>query len=235
MSAPLASGIPVLSVVLPLRDGEDFVADALNSLLAQGFPDLEVIVVDDGSRDRGAEIAAGFPGVRVLRQEHQGVAVARNRAIEMARGDLLAFLDHDDRWTPGKLARQVPYLLAHPELGFTVAQQQAFVEAGFPTPGWMRPEHVAGPAAAFVVGTLLCRREVFDRVGPFDPEMSPACDTDWFLRAKRLGVGFELLPDVLLERRIHGTNLTHDVGRMQAQLLRALRRDARERARGTGG
>ncbi|HEX5852076.1 MAG TPA: glycosyltransferase, partial [Solirubrobacteraceae bacterium] len=87
---------PSVSVIVPVYMGERFLADALDSVAAQTYAPLETIVVDDGSPDRSAEIAAGRPGVRLIRQKNQGVAAARNAGLAAARGELLAFLDQDD-------------------------------------------------------------------------------------------------------------------------------------------
>lgn len=97
-----------VSVVIPCYNGERFLSEAVASALGQTRPPLEVIVVDDGSTDRSAELAMSLgPTVRVIRQSNQGESVARNRGIDEARGEWIAFLDADDSWMPGKLEQQV--------------------------------------------------------------------------------------------------------------------------------
>src|SRR5947209_3181201 len=102
------AGTPTVSAVIPVYNGQRFVADAINSVLDQSHPVLECLVIDDGSTDATSPVVEAF-GARVVyvRQENAGVSVARNRGAELARGDLVAFLDHDDVWLRDKLARQV--------------------------------------------------------------------------------------------------------------------------------
>jgi len=98
---------PKISVVIPLYNNGPYIARALNSVLAQTFQNFEVIVVDDGSTDGGGEVVCGFddPKIRLIQQKNLGVSAARNRGIEVARGELIAFLDADDEWLPSFLSK----------------------------------------------------------------------------------------------------------------------------------
>ena len=232
---------PLVSAVVPVYDGRPYLAEALASALAQTWARsparsrraLEVVVVDDGSTDGSPEVAASFAEaragssspvqVRVVRRPHRGVAAARNAGVAAARGRLLAFLDQDDRWTPDKLERQVAHLEAHPEDGFCLARQRLFLEPGVERPGWLKPELLEKDQPGYVPGTLVVRREVFDAVGPFDEGRPVASDADWFLRAKDAGVGMAMLPDVLLERRIHRANQSAQTLQGTSELLHAVR------------
>jgi glycosyltransferase involved in cell wall biosynthesis len=212
-----------VSVVVPVHDGEAYLAEALASVVAQSLRPLEVIAVDDGSRDGSARVAAAFPGVGLLRQPNRGVAAARNAGVARARGDLVAFLDQDDRWTADKLAVQAGWLAAHPEAGFCLAHQRLFLEPGAPRPSWLKPALLAAPQAGWLPGTLVVRRRVLAAVGPFDEDRPVASDADWFFRAKDAGVAMAVLPDVLLERRIHRENQSAQTGQGTAELLAAAR------------
>ncbi|MGY0194251.1 glycosyltransferase family 2 protein [Leptothrix sp. BB-4] len=122
-----ATPVPTFTVVVPLHDKAGLVSRALRSVLAQTWPALELIVVDDGSTDAGpAEVTAlttGWPGppVQRVRQANAGVAVARNRGIALARGEFVAFLDADDAWLPGHLAALADLALQYPDAGFLAA------------------------------------------------------------------------------------------------------------------
>ncbi len=113
------SEVPAVSVVIPLYNKGPHIARALNSVLAQTFQDFEVIVVDDGSTDDGAEVVRGFddPRIRMIQQENQGVSAARNRGIEAARAELVAFLDADDEWLPGFLETILRLRTLYPDAG----------------------------------------------------------------------------------------------------------------------
>ena len=108
------SAAEFVSVVIPVYNAARFLADAIRSVQAQRHPRIEIIVVDDGSTDGSGEVARSFAGVRCLRQANGGIAAARNAGVHEARGNLLAFLDADDLWTPGKLALQLDVLRADP-------------------------------------------------------------------------------------------------------------------------
>lgn len=100
--------MPRVTVVIPVYNGEDYLERALRSVVEQTYRDYEILVIDDGSADSSAEIARRFPA-EVVTQQNAGIAATRRRAVELARGELIAFLDHDDFWAPAKLAAQAPH------------------------------------------------------------------------------------------------------------------------------
>lgn len=117
---PEATSGPLVSVVVPVFAGERFLGEALETIAAQSYSHLETIVVDDGSPDASAEIAASHPGVRLLCEPHRGVAAARNTGVQAARGELIAFLDQDDLWDASKISRQVALLAQRPDLAIAL-------------------------------------------------------------------------------------------------------------------
>jgi glycosyltransferase involved in cell wall biosynthesis len=121
---------PLVSVVVPVYNGARYLRRAIDSALAQTYRDVEVLVVDDGSKDDSPEVIAGYgPRLRALRQANGGVARARNAAIRASSGELIAFLDQDDWWLPGKVAAQVQRLLAEPEVGLAHTSVLQYSEA----------------------------------------------------------------------------------------------------------
>ena len=102
--------MPAVSVIIPAYNAEAFLARAIRSVEAQNFRDFEIVVIDDGSTDGTADVARGFSSVRYVLGSHGGEAAARNRGLEEARSELVAFVDADDEWLPEKLARQTAFM-----------------------------------------------------------------------------------------------------------------------------
>ena len=197
---------PLVTVIIPVYNGGRYLRAALESVFAQTYRPFEVIVVDDGSSDDSGVIAQSFPDVRYIHQANQGVATARNNGLEAARGEFFAFLDQDDLWTPEKLKLQIDQLLSDPDLGYTLTQQQFFLEPGEKLPAWFRKELFAEVHTGWVLGTLVVRRTAFEKVGNFATGYSAASDGDWFFRAKAAGLPMAVVPELLLLKRIHGGN-----------------------------
>ena len=214
---------PLVSVIIPVYNGARFLRAALESVFAQTYRPLEVIVVDDGSADDSGVIAQNFPEVRYVRQQNEGVAAARNNGIEIARGEFLAFLDQDDLWTPEKLKVQVDYLLNHPELGYTLTHQQFFLEPGTTLPPWFRKELLTTVHPGWVLGTLVVRRTVFEQVGGFATGYSAANDSDWFFRAKAAEIPMIVVPELLLRKRIHEANDSGRAKEILSELLKVVK------------
>jgi len=220
---------PLVSTVIPVYQGERFIERALASVFAQEYGPLEVIVVDDGSSDGGAALAAAHAGVRCLRQPNHGVPVARNAGIAATRGEFIAFLDQDDAWLPGKLHAQMRRMRERPELRYVVARQRMALAPGAQVPAWLRRGLLDEDQSGFLPSTLLARRSAFDEVGPFDPGLSTVSDLDWFVRARDMGVPMEMLPEVLVQRWVHDSNHSSQVRNHRAELLRVLHRSLRRR------
>jgi glycosyltransferase involved in cell wall biosynthesis len=225
---------PLVTVVVPAHNAERYIVDALGSALAQTHPAVEVIVVDDGSTDRTAELAAAQPGVHVIRQANRGPAAARNAAIAAGTGELIAYLDADDLWPPSKLERQVAYLLAHPDCDAVLGRERVLREGDVAPPLWVQRLERREVADSLSLVTMVLWRRVFDAVGPFDETYRVSEDMEWLVRARALGVNIQMLDEIVLQRRIHGTNLSYESAHQRSGLFRALRGRA-QRARDSGG
>jgi glycosyltransferase involved in cell wall biosynthesis len=221
-----------VSVILVVRNGERFLGEALDSVFLSETTPVEVLVIDGGSTDRTMEIARGFPLTRVVAQEGTGIGSAYNQGIGLARGELLAFISHDDIWEPGKLDRQVGYMRDHPEVGYTVSMVRHFLEAGAQMPAGFRVELLERPVPGLLMEALVARPRVFRQVGLFDPRFLVSEDTDWFARARDARVPMAILPEVLVRKRVHGGNSSLTTPSINALLLRAMRGSIERKRRG---
>ncbi len=198
---------PLVSVVIPVHNGERYLGEAIESVLAQTYRPIDLVIVNDGSVDASAAVCNRFTGLRYVFQSHTGAAAARNRGVEAANGALLSFLDADDLWSPGKLARQVAALDADPQLDMVFGYVRQFHS---PELDAQVKARIAGDGtilAGHVAGTLLIRRASFLRVGPFTTEWGVGEFIDWFARARELGLRQFTIPEVTLLRRLHTGNL----------------------------
>jgi glycosyltransferase involved in cell wall biosynthesis len=217
---------PLISCIVPVFNGERYLAQALDSIITQSYKPLEIIVADDGSSDGTAGIVAAYgKRVRYLSQSNKGPAAARNLGISAARGDFVAFLDADDLWHREKLERQMARFTADPELNYCVTHVQNFWIPELREEAEQFREHrISKPLPGYVTSTLLTRREFFDVIGRFNTSINHADDTDWFLRVQEWGGVVELLPDVLVYRRLHTSNLSRRKARnSRDEYLRVLK------------
>jgi glycosyltransferase involved in cell wall biosynthesis len=217
---------PFLSIILAVRNGERFLAEAIRSVEAQDYPRYELIVVDGHSTDRTAAIAQGFSGLKFLVQPGRGLAEAWNVGIAQAQSNWLVFLEHDDLWTPDKLRTQISYMRRHPELQFTLSHAQFFLEPGCAWPAGYNPAWLKKPQIGSMLSSLIARRSVFDddQVGKFDESMMHAADMDWFSRAKDRRIPMAYLEETLMLKRVHDSNVTTQVQLNHAELLQVIKR-----------
>jgi len=202
--------LPLISCIVPVFNGERYLGEALESILKQGYRPLEIIVVDDGSTDSTAAVANGYRDrVCYLWQPNAGQAAARNFGLDASQGEFVAFLDADDLWHPEKLERQMARFEVRHELDYCLAHVQNFwIPELIEEEKKFRDHRISQPIPGYSGCTLLACRTLFERVGPFNTAIHHADDTDWFLRASESGAVMEMLPDVLLYRRLHQTNIS---------------------------
>ncbi|MGE0734640.1 MAG: glycosyltransferase family 2 protein [Alphaproteobacteria bacterium] len=226
---------PTVSVIVPVFNGERFLAAALDSVAAQDYRPIEIIVVDDGSTDATPQILAARSDIRVIRQDNQGPSVARNVGVAHARGDVFAFLDGDDLWRANKLAMQIRDLHANPGHGYNICQCRFFLEPGIEPPKWLLPGFYDLPRVAYLPSALVVRRQTLEAIGGFDPGLRLGEDTDWFARAMERNTAHAVLPEVLLDRRIHGGNLSFELDACLRGALDSVRRAVMRKRQGGSG
>ena len=211
---------PVVSIIIPAYNAHLYIGATLESAVNQTFRSFEIIVVDDGSTDDTQSIAQDFcdRGVTVISQSNAGPAAARNRALSIARGEYVALLDADDLWEPDYLQTMVGFLNSHPEVSIAFSDSVFFGKSKFngrrfqevypPCP----PITFAKVAAqiSHVSAAATIRKEVFDRIGPFDDRLRAIDDFDLWLRALHAGCRIEPVPRVLVRYRRHVSALSFE-------------------------
>jgi glycosyltransferase involved in cell wall biosynthesis len=227
----MSTGVSLLSVIIPAYNAAGFLSDAISCVQKQGYPKLEVIVVDDGSTDATREVVAGYSGgVRYVRQENQGAASARNHGLQLAHGSLVAFLDADDVWTPDALKLLTQHLCDNPRTDVVLGRVQ-YTRWLTDGAGKQAIETFGDPCISFSLDAAVFRRQIFERVGAFDASLRSSEDVDWFMRAREVGVSIDVLEDVVLFYRRHGRNLTQDRDASHRDLAHALKQSLDRRRR----
>jgi glycosyltransferase involved in cell wall biosynthesis len=196
----------LISVIIPVYNGEKYLAETLESILAQTYDPLEIFVVDDGSDDRSTEIAHSYPGVRVISQVNAGAAAARNRGLQEATGEFIAFLDADDLWTPGKLVLQTAAFADDPDYDIVTGHVQEFLSPEIENQKGRVFHFEARPLLGYSPTAILARRGVFDTVGLFHAHLRVGEVISWFSIVLESNLNIGILPDVVARRRIHGEN-----------------------------
>jgi glycosyltransferase involved in cell wall biosynthesis len=194
-----------VSAVIPVFLSERYLAEAIESVHAQTTPVLEIVVVDDGSPDGSAALAARL-GARCVRQQNAGIGAARNRGVKEARGAAVAFLDADDRWARDRIERQVGLLEGDPALSGVLGEVQQFVSPELSEAERARLECPPEPQAGGVPGALLVRRDDFLATGGFDERLRVGEFVDWYARARETGLRIAFHEGVVLHRRLHASN-----------------------------
>ncbi len=218
---------PLVSVIIPNYNYACYLPQAIDSVLAQTYAPVEIIVVDDGSRDDSLAVLKSYGArLRWVTQPNQGVAAARNHGARLSQGSYLAFLDADDYWLPAKLERQLERFLQNPELGLVYCGVAEFNESGTVS---LRQEGAEGGVlqellllrrpAFFGGGSgFVTPRALFEEAGGFDEHLSTSADWDLALRlAARRPFGF--VSEILLKYRLHNSNMHANVGVMERDMM----------------
>jgi glycosyltransferase involved in cell wall biosynthesis len=195
---------PLVSVVIPVYNGEAFLAEAIESVAAQTYRQFELIVIDDGSTDRSGEIARGFSFVRCERQAKAGPGAGRNHGASLSSGQFLAFLDADDLWLSDKLERQLAAFRDEPQLDAVFGHAEEFVEEHA---GMHAGLTARGVRAAPLPGAMLIRRAAFDWLGGFETRWKGGEVADFLARLQEGKLRTRTLEAVVLRRRVHARNL----------------------------
>jgi glycosyltransferase involved in cell wall biosynthesis len=210
--------MPKVSIIVPLYNGDRYIAQAIASILEQTYQDYEVAIVDDGSTDDSLAILEPYlqsnrDKIRYYRQENQGVAAARNQGLQFTKGSYVVFLDQDDRFFPNKLATQVEYLDRHLEIGMVHSGWQRIDAADNPL-GKVEPWQYASELnlqnwllwKPVLLGAMMFRRQWLETIGGLDVNFQQVCDLDLVWRLSLAGCQTGWLRQLTLYYREHGQN-----------------------------
>jgi len=224
-----------VSVIMPVYNGALFLAEAVQSIRQQEHAPTEIIIVDDGSTDGTAGVAASFSdSVRYAYQANRGPAAARNTGLGMAAGDVIGFLDSDDLWTGHSLGCRLGHLARNPSVDIVMGYTQ-LIRAAHTSDEGEEFTKIAAPWPVLSLGSALMRRSVFDVAGPFDESLPYSEDVDWFLRAREAGVGLLIVPDVVQLYRRHKDNITNLTDLTNQHFLYALKQSLDRRRQKADG
>jgi glycosyltransferase involved in cell wall biosynthesis len=196
----------LISVIIPVYNGERYLGEAIQSVPTQTYEPVELIVIDDGSTDRSADVAKGFSNVRYELQENRGISAARNRGVEVARGEFLAFLDADDVWISDKLSLQMAAVERDPTLNLVFGHVKEFVSPELVELLKGQVQVADGIVPGLIPSTLLVRREAFVRMGVFETNWKMGEFAAWYTRAIEHKLNQIMLPNLVARRRVHDAN-----------------------------
>jgi glycosyltransferase involved in cell wall biosynthesis len=219
-----------VSVVIPNCNYAQYVGDAIDSVLAQMYPDIEIIVVDDGSTDASRDVLLNYgDSIKTISQQNHGVSAARNNGVAASSGEFVAFLDADDLWLPEKIAKQIERFAGEPQPGLVHVGVEEIDADGNSLR--KRLEGLEGDIAGELLllkregvlgggSGLMVPRAVFDDVGGFDTRLSTSADWDLFYQiARRHAIGF--VAEILLRYRLHNSNMRANVAVMEHDMTLA--------------
>lgn len=215
----------LLSVIIPVYNGEKYLAEAIENVKNQNYQPLEIIVIDDGSTDKTAEVAGEFKdSIHYAYQENSGPSAARNCGIKMANGDVITFLDVDDLWSDDKLKLQMDYLANNPSVEIVQGLIQQMTLSALTANNQPIFEPAYKPYNYINLGSAIYRKSVFDKIGCFDETLNYAEDVDWFIRAWENGISKVVLDQVSLFYRKHKDNMTEGKNLVELGFVRIFKR-----------
>jgi glycosyltransferase involved in cell wall biosynthesis len=197
----------LISVIIPVYNCENYLAEAIESVLEQTYKPVELIVVDDGSTDRTKEVAQRYQeNIAYIYQPNSGTSSARNHGVRKSKGSFLAFHDADDIWSKNKLELQMQVFNDEPEVDAVFGHVKQFYSPELDQetrnkincPGKLQP--------GYLPYTMLLRRETFTRVGYFETRWEVGGDMNWIIHARESGLKMVMLPDLVYYRRLHTKN-----------------------------
>jgi len=225
----MPSESPLISVIIPTYNAAKYLPDALESILQQNHQNFEIIVIDDGSTDTTKDVLESYRNLIIYRyQENAGPASARNHGLQIAQGEIIAFLDADDLWPEDKIERQLFHLKEFPDVEIVIGRTrfEYLPDAKEIADG---AELATEPQVSQGLPVALMRRTAFDKIGYLDTDLIYYEDWDWFLRAREAEIKMLVYDETVYIYRRHAGNMTHDIRRMNSYTIIMLQKSLKRR------
>ena len=221
----MTNGNFLISVIIPVFNGEKYLGEAIESVLVQTLKPLEIIVIDDGSEDYTYKVANKYARhIKFYRQPRSGVGSARNRGIKLARCNFIAHLDHDDLWEKHKLWVQLEAFQKNNDLEIVGCLMKSFYSSELSPEEKEKVFCPLDPMPSFSASAILVKKNAYHRIGFYMEGINKSSDLDWFIRAREAGIKEKMINKVLCYRRIHKSNTglrNPDILKEKLCLLRA--------------
>ncbi|MFT5112024.1 MAG: glycosyltransferase involved in cell wall biosynthesis [Parasphingorhabdus sp.] len=206
----IGKSAPLVSCIVPVFNCEKYVLETLQSIDNQTYEKIEIIVVDDGSTDRTAQILQSINiDICYIKQANQGAAAARKTGVDRARGEFITFLDSDDLWRADKVEKQSNCFQKMPDMDICISHIKNFWQPELEGERLNYENHtISQPMPGYSWDTFMARLSIFSEVGEINAQVVHCDATEFFLRAQHAGVKIHVLEDVLVWRRLHEGNLS---------------------------
>lgn len=214
---------PLVSIIIPAYNGEKYLSEAIESVLAQDYLNYEIWLLDNASTDQTKQIGQSFSKVNYIYSNKANTALARHQGVLLARGEYIAFLDQDDTWTSDKLTKQVEFLESNKQYGAVVCQQKIYLQPGTSKPAWLKQQFLETPQSGYLPSALMVRRDTFAITDNFDTAFSQASDVAWFFKAIHQGVLIGTIEEPLTHRRIHHDNASNQYAELHSEILSVIK------------
>ena len=201
---------PLISVMMPTYNNDKYIAQAIESIYAQNYSNIEIIVVDDGSTDNTKEIVKRYKDIKYFYTEHKGIPFARNIALENSKGEYIAFLDSDDYWLPNKLNTQMQYFKEHPDCEIVFTKYENFFENEDITKNKIAVfEKNVEKTNNSCLETSVAKRNLFDKCGKFNENLQFGEDSEYVYKISKNNIDIKhVINKKFYMRRLHGNNIS---------------------------
>lgn len=215
---------PFVSVIIPVYNGERYLAEAIKSVLAQTYQNFELIVINDGSTDNTSNIIARYQdSLQSAYQPNAGLPASLNLGISLSRGEWIAFLDADDLWLEEKLSRQIRMVVENPEIEIIFGHVQQFLSADLDEFTQNKIYCSPVPIQGYLKITMMTQRKAFEKVGLFKEDHSIGDFIEWYLRASEANLNIHMLSEVVAKRRLHAWHTTDNSPESRKNYVRILK------------